>query len=122
MNVHKMIKSFGFARKGFLHLLASENNFQFHFLAALLVLVCGFWLELSRIEWIVLIVQIGLVFAAEAFNTAIEKLCDVVSPDWHEAIEKIKDISAAGVLIIAVQAAVVAMLILGNRLMLSSLD
>ncbi len=61
MNVHKMIKSFGFARKGFLHLLASENNFQFHFLAALLVLVCGFWLELSRIEWIVLIVQIGLV-------------------------------------------------------------
>ncbi|MFT4733614.1 MAG: diacylglycerol kinase [Algoriphagus sp.] len=118
MNVHKMIKSFSFARKGFLHLLTSENNFQFHFLAALLVLVCGFWLELSRIEWIVLIVQIGLVFAAEAFNTAIEKLCDVVSPDWHKAIEKIKDISAAGVLIIAVQAAVVAMLIMGNRLIL----
>ena len=114
-----MIKSFGFARSGFIDLLKSENNVQFHFLATILVLVFGFWLDVSRLEWVVLIVQIGLVFSAEAFNTALEKLCDVVSSDWDEAIGRVKDISAAGVLVIAVQAVMVAILIFGNRLLIA---
>lgn len=117
MNISKMLKSFGFARKGFTHLIKSENNFQFHFLAAVLVVACGFWLEVSRLEWAILIIQIGLVFSAEAFNTALEMLCDVVSPEWNEKIGKTKDIAAAGVLIIAVVAMIVAFLILGNRLL-----
>ncbi|WP_341227881.1 diacylglycerol kinase family protein [uncultured Arcticibacterium sp.] len=115
MNINKMVKSFGFASKGFSHLLRSENNFQFHFLAAVLVFICGFWLKVSRIEWAILIIQIGLVFSAEAFNTALEILCDVVSPDWNEKIGKVKDVAAAGVLIVAVVAVAVAILILGNR-------
>lgn len=117
MKINKMLRSFHFAAKGFGSLLRSENNFQFHFLAAGLVLVAGIILKVSRIEWIVLLIQIALVFAVEAFNTAIEKLSDFVSPEWNPAIGQIKDIAAAGVLIIAVEAVFVAILIFGNRLL-----
>ncbi|MFT5885619.1 MAG: diacylglycerol kinase [Arcticibacterium sp.] len=115
MNVTKMLKSFGFAGKGLGLLIRTENNFQFHFLAGALVVACGFWLQVTKVEWAILIIQIGLVFSAEAFNTAFERLCDVVSPEWQAEIGKVKDIAAAGVLIIAIVAVLVASLILGNR-------
>jgi diacylglycerol kinase len=116
MKISKMLRSFGFAGKGIMSLLRSENNFQFHFLAAVLVVISGFWLNISRVEWAILLIQIGLVFSAEAFNTAIEKVCDFISPDWNIEIGRIKDIAAAGVLIIAFEAVIVAILILGNKI------
>ncbi|AWV99278.1 diacylglycerol kinase family protein [Arcticibacterium luteifluviistationis] len=117
MNVKKMVKSFSYAGKGFKALLGSENNFQFHFLAATLVVLAGFYFEVSRWEWAVLLIQIALVFSAEAFNTAIEKLCDVVSPEWDTRIGQVKDIAAAGVLIVAMIAVCVAVLIFGEKIL-----
>lgn len=117
MNVKKMVKSFSYAGKGFRALLSSENNFQFHFLAAALVVITGFYFQVSRLEWAILLIQIALVFSAEAFNTAIEKLCDVVSPEWDSRIGKVKDIAAAGVLIVAIIAVSVALLIFGEKVL-----
>lgn len=111
MNFKKLIKSFGFAGKGLVSLLKSENNFQFHFLAMLLVVALGFMYELSQIEWYVVLLLFGLVFSAEAFNTALEKLCDFVHPEHHDKIGLIKDIAAAGVLIVAMVAALIGVFI-----------
>ncbi|MNL84063.1 Undecaprenol kinase [compost metagenome] len=52
-------------------------------------------------------IQIALVWAAEAFNTAIEKLADLVSADYHPVIKGVKDTAAAGVLLLAISAVIV---------------
>lgn len=116
MKFSKMIKSFDFGFKGFAYLLKSENNFHFHFIATIIVLFCGFWLNVSMLEWGVLIIQIAAVFSAEAFNTAIEKLCDFVSPEWEAKIGKVKDLAAAGVLIVAISSIFIALLVFGNKI------
>ncbi|MCR9065112.1 MAG: diacylglycerol kinase family protein [Cytophagales bacterium] len=111
MDVRKMVRSFTYAGKGLKELIKSENNFQFHLLAAVLVILFGFLFKVSAIEWVLLFLQIGLVFMAEAFNTSIEKLADHLHPERHNAIGKVKDVAAAGVLLTALLAVVVACII-----------
>ena len=67
--------------------------------------------KISKHEWIAVILSIGLVFVAEIINTSIENLSDFVSPGENEQIKKIKDISAAGVLIAAIIAFTIGMII-----------
>ncbi|KPM48942.1 diacylglycerol kinase family protein [Jiulongibacter sediminis] len=121
MNLPKMLKSFRYAGVGFTKLLRSENNFQFHALAAVLVLVLSSLCNLARWEWLVVCISIAAVFTAEAFNTAIEKLCDLVSKERLQEIEDIKDIAATGVLLTAVGALIVAFFVFGKRLLESEL-
>lgn len=115
MNLPKMLRSFRYAGTGFGKLLRSENNFQFHALAAVLVLLLSVFCGLTQWEWILICISIAAVFGAEAFNTAIEKLCDLVSKERLKEIEDIKDIAAAGVLLTAGGAFLVAVLIFGKR-------
>lgn len=110
MQVLKMLRSFRYAIQG-LKFLLEENNTKFHVLASVIVLLVGFYVELSSIEWTIIIIQIGLVFAAETFNTAIEKLCDFVSPEHQPLIGKVKDLSAAAVLIVSFVAVIVGIII-----------
>ena len=84
----------------------NELNMQIHLLAAIGVLVAGFMLEINRIEWIFIIFAIVGVWVAEMFNTSIEILTDLVSPDFHELAGRVKDI-AAGAVILATLGAVV---------------
>ena len=98
------IKSFAYAFKGIRTLFATQPNAWIHLLAAALVSVLGVWLQLSFIEWAILALTIGTVIAAEAFNTALEFLTDLVSPDYHPLAGKTKDVAAAGVLITALAA------------------
>lgn len=106
-----MLRSFKYAFRGIYELVRNENNAQFHFLSTVLVIITGFYLKLSPPEWSVIIILIGLVWSAEAFNSAIEKLCDFVSPERREIIRKIKDMSAAGVLFLSIAAAIIALII-----------
>lgn len=116
INGRKVLRSFRFAGQGIVDLFRYENNAKVHLLIAGLVVVAGIWLSLNRTEWAVILTLIGLVWAAEAFNTALEKLCDFVSPGLHPQIKAIKDLSSGAVLILAVTAAVVGILILGGHL------
>jgi diacylglycerol kinase (ATP) len=117
INFRKVLRSFRFAGQGIIDLFRYENNAKVHLLIASVVIIAGLVLGLSRVEWAVLVTQIGLVWAAEAFNTAIEKICDFVSPGLHPQIKAIKDLSSGAVLILAVSAVVVGMIILGGRLL-----
>lgn len=116
IDFRKVIRSFGFAGQGILDLFRFENNAKVHLLVAVLVLAGGFWLRLTPIEWTIILTQIGLVWAAEAFNTAIEKLCDFVSPGIHPQIKAIKDLSSGAVLILVIAAVLIGMLIFGTHL------
>lgn len=110
MQILKMLRSFRHAFAGIRFLMA-ENNARFHVFTAIIVLSAGFYLKLSAIEWTIIITQIGLVLAVETLNTAIEKLCDFVSPEYHQLIGKVKDLAAAAVLIISIVAVIVGIII-----------
>lgn len=113
----KVLRSFRFAGQGILDLFRYENNAKVHLLVAILVIGAGFLLTLSPVEWAVILTQIGLVWAAEAFNTAIEKLCDFVSPGLHPQIKAIKDLSSGAVLILTIVAVLVGLIIFGGHLL-----
>ncbi len=111
----KVLRSFRFAGQGVVNLFRFENNAKVHLLMAMVVVGAGVWLGLSRVEWAIILTQIGLVWAAEAINTAIEKLCDFVSPGLHPQIKAIKDMASGAVLIVAIMAVFVGLLVLGGR-------
>ena len=75
------------------------------------VIAAGILFGIAKTEWLIIILTIGFVLAAEGFNTAIEKLCDHVSPAYHNTIKKVKDFAAAAVLLAAISAAVIGFLI-----------
>lgn len=105
--VRKRLGSFAFAFSGIKLLLQHEANAWIHCMATVCVVVAGIFLGLSATEWIAVVIVIGAVFAAEALNTSIEKLADVVSPGYNETIKQVKDLSAGAVLFMAIAAAIV---------------
>ena len=105
------VKSVRFAIVGFLTMLRSQHNAWLHALATVVVLLVSALVDLDAIEWCIIILCIGLVWSAEAFNTAVEVLCDVVQPEQHPKIKVVKDVAAAAVLLMSVAAAIVAMII-----------
>ncbi len=107
------LRSFGYAFGGLATLLREQPHAQLHLLATLLVVSAGWWLQLSRGDWQVLLLTVALVWLAEALNTALEYLCDAVHPQQHPLIGKAKDVAAAGVLLCALFALLQAVLIFG---------
>lgn len=92
------IKSLGFAINGFLLAFRTEHNLRIHLLATFLVLVGAITISVSFTEAAILCIVTGMVWMAELFNTAIEKLCDFICPEKSAAIKVIKDTAAAAVL------------------------
>ena len=80
---------------------AKERNMRIHLCFSFYVVLAGFVLDISNTEWACVLICIALVLTAECFNTAIEALCDAVCPEYNPAIGKVKDITAASVLICA---------------------
>jgi len=118
IDFRKAARSFRFAGVGIYNLFRYENNARIHLLACLLVVVAGIFFEISTTEWSLIIILIALVWAAEAFNTSIEKLADVVSAEYHPGIKVVKDTAAAAVLILAIAAVLVGAIIFVPKLLL----
>lgn len=104
--IKKLIQSFGYAVNGIVALIAGERNMRIHLLAAICVVAAGLYFDVTITEWCVISICIGMVMAAEALNTAIEWLTDLVKPEHHPLAGKIKDAAAGGVLLAAVAAAI----------------
>jgi len=103
----KRIKSFGYALKGIWLLFRHEANAQVHLLAIVVVTTAGLFFHISKMEWALIAIAIGMVVAAEAFNSAIEKLTDSIYKEQHETAGKIKDIAAGAVLVCAIVAVII---------------
>ena len=107
MSLRKRANSFRFAFQGLADLLRSQPNARVHLAIAVLAVAAGFYFRISRIEWILVVISIALVFAMEAVNTALEYLTDLVSPEYHPLAGKAKDVAAAAVLLVAAGAVAV---------------
>ena len=115
-SIRERKNSFKAAFAGLAGLWREEHNFRIHLLAALLAIILGFVFNISRGEWLMIILAIALVMVTEALNSALEKLCDWVHEDEHPRIKKIKDYGAAAVLLASMAALAIGLLIFIPRL------
>ncbi len=107
----KRLDSFKYAFAGIRGLFKTEPNAIIHLIAAISAITLGFYFSISITEWCFVIFAIVLVFSAEAFNTAIEHLTNLVSPDYNKLAGKTKAAAAAAVLFAAIGSAIVGIII-----------
>ncbi|NRB61560.1 MAG: diacylglycerol kinase family protein [Saprospiraceae bacterium] len=107
------ILSFKYAFTGLWTLVRTQPNARIHAIATIVVIVTGVYFQVARDEWLWLAAAIGGVWVSEAFNTALEFLTDLVSPDHHPLAGHAKDVAAGAVLIAALTAIVIAAIIFG---------
>ena len=110
-SIRKHLNSYRYAIRGIRLAFQYEHNMRFHMAAAIAVVVVNFLLGISRIDWIITLMLIGLAWMAEIFNTAIEKLADRVSTDHDTLIGQVKDLAAGAVVIICFFAVICAFII-----------
>lgn len=110
-SINKRLKSFTYAWKGIGNFISKEHNAWIHTTLTLGVVVLGIVCHITTTEWLIIILCIALVFAAEAFNTAIERLVNLVSPEYNKLAGEVKDIAAGAVLICAIAAATIGTII-----------
>jgi diacylglycerol kinase (ATP) len=109
--VKARFRSFKHAFTGVIYFFKTEHNAFIHLVAAIAAITVGLWLSISRLDWIIIISMIGLVFTAELFNSAIEKIGDSITSEYSDNIKKAKDYAAAAVLITALAVAIVGLII-----------
>ena len=104
--------SFKYAFSGLRYVIISQRNAWIHAAVTLLVVILAAMLSLTLQDWGLLLLAIGLVWTAEIFNTALEALVDLVSPQPHPLAKIVKDTSAAAVLVSAIISVMIGLLIL----------
>ncbi|MBC8321115.1 MAG: diacylglycerol kinase family protein [Bacteroidetes bacterium] len=110
-SVGDRLKSFVFAFNGIKNAVLTQHNLLIHIVLAIIALLLGFLLKISMVEWISIIIVIGMVMAAEIFNSSIEELVNLISPVKNDKARIIKDMSAGAVLIVAVAAFITGVII-----------
>ncbi|MBP7151039.1 MAG: diacylglycerol kinase family protein [Paludibacteraceae bacterium] len=109
--MNKILAGFIFAGKGIRTAFISERNLKIQTCFVVLVILSGWVLHISLIEWLICFLCFGLVIGAELMNTSVEKLVDLASPQFHPLAEKVKDIAAGAVLFNSVIAAIIGLII-----------
>ncbi|QHJ71504.1 MULTISPECIES: diacylglycerol kinase family protein [Planococcaceae] len=111
MKAIRFFRSFVFAFAGIRAALKSEQNIRFHFTAAVIVLIAGLLTGLSAFEWMIIVLVIGGMLAFEMFNSSMERIVDLASPDLHPLAKQAKDMAAGAVLVFAIASAIIGLLI-----------
>jgi len=115
-SLKKRLKSFRYAAQGIKQAVVSQHNMWIHLGAAFLVVVFGFLLKIGFIEWMLLVFAMGFVLSAEIFNSSIEVLTDLVSPEINSRAGLVKDMAAGAVLVAAITAAIIGLLVFVPKL------
>lgn len=105
------LKSVSHAVDGFLFVLKKERNIKIQLCIGLLVIIGGIFFHISLLEWTICLLFICFILVLELVNTAIEKLLDFVTKDYHEDIKHIKDISASFVFVMSIFALIMGLMI-----------
>ncbi len=108
----RFLRSLTHAARGILYTIRNERNFQVEIIATSMLLVCMFWLPLTRVEDGILILAAALVLAMELMNTAVERVMDILKPRVHPYARVVKDVTAGGVFVVSLGALSVGLLIL----------
>ena len=108
-------EAFGHAFRGLREMLRSEPHARFHLCATIVVVIAAAVSRVDRYEALALVLTMALVWSLEAVNTAVEAICDLVSPEHDDRVRVAKDVAAGAVLVAALASLVVAGLVFGPR-------
>ena len=114
LSIFRRAKSFANAGRGIKMFLKITPNAWIELAIGLLVVFFGFYFNITRIEWLMVVFVCGSVLAAEAFNTAMEIDINLTSPDYHPYARDTKDVAAGAVLISSIMAAIIGILVFGH--------
>ncbi|MBZ6526215.1 diacylglycerol kinase family protein [Aerococcaceae bacterium DSM 111021] len=106
------IESVYHALQGVIETVKVEKNIKTHLVITAFVIIAGFLFNISLVEWLSIVICIGLVLGMELLNTSIEHTVDLASQmQYHNLAKKAKDASAGAVLIVAIMSVVIGMII-----------
>jgi diacylglycerol kinase len=113
-----LLKSFANAFAGMAYFFTNDRNGKIHLTITVTVIAASVALQVSAIEWMIVLLCIALVISLEMLNSALEKLCDLVEPNYHSTIKVIKDVSAAAVVLSAIISVVIGIIIFLPKIIL----
>lgn len=116
MKIRKIVESFNYAIEGIIDTVRTQRNMRFHLLASLIILTICFFVDLSKVEFLVLLLTITLVLAAEIINTAIEATIDMSMNYYHPLAKIAKNAAAGAVLITAINAIIVGYIMFWDKI------
>jgi|WetSurMetagenome_2_1015567.scaffolds.fasta_scaffold335836_1 diacylglycerol kinase (ATP) len=112
----KLFNSAKYAVQGLLHFIRTDRNGQLELICAVIAVTLGCWLQISTMEWCLIIICIGVVLAAEMFNHAIEKSMDFITQERHKEIGVIKDVAASAVMMTVFMSLTICYIILFSKI------
>lgn len=113
-----LLKSFANAFAGMAYFFTNDRNGKIHLAITVIVIAASVALQVSAIEWMIVLLCIALVISLEMLNSALEKLCDLVEANYHSTIKVIKDVSAAAVVLSAIISVVIGIIIFLPKIIL----
>lgn len=97
--------------RGIAYTFKTENNFKREIILGIIVIICGLFLKLSIIEWVIIILLINTVLVGELINTALERTVDLYTKEYNEIARAIKDAASGSVLVICISSSIIGLLI-----------
>lgn len=120
MKIKKMVDSFNYAISGIVETVRTQRNMKIHLIAALLILISCFLIDISKAEFLILCITVTMVLAAEVINTAIEATIDMAANHYHPLAKIAKNAAAGAVLITAINSLIVGYIIFWDKISLIS--
>ena len=117
MKNKRLVNSFKYAFEGVKSAFKTERNLKIHIFIMALVIIFGIILNLNKLEWMICFICFATVIGGELFNTAIETTVDLTMPSINEKAKKAKDISAGGVLVLALFSLIIGLFIFVPKIM-----
>lgn len=115
----RFMRSVGYACKGLFFAMRSQRNLRIQLVAATGVMLLGFWVGLTRLEWLLLLVMMSLVLVGELINTALELILNLMEARHHPVARAAKDVAAGAVFLAGAISVIVGILLFGPRLLRS---
>lgn len=115
---YRYVETFKFAFEGIRTAFVHEKNIRFHTFFSVIVIIFASFLSLSLLEWILILFAIGGMLVLEMVNSAIERVVDLVTCDYHPLAKQAKDIAAGAVLIYAILSVIIGILIFIPKLVI----
>ncbi|WP_442595009.1 diacylglycerol kinase family protein [Neobacillus sp. D3-1R] len=113
---YRMSQTFKFAIEGMITCVIQERNFRIHIFISILVIAAAILLSISKTEWILILIAIGGMMVLEMMNSAIERVVDLVTNEYHPLAKQAKDIAAGAVLIYALLSVIIGIMIFGPKI------
>ncbi|MDF1508317.1 diacylglycerol kinase family protein [Robertmurraya sp. DFI.2.37] len=104
-------QSFSYAFEGIKHTIMTERNMRIHMWISILVIGTGFVLKITALEWLFVLIAVGGVISLELINTALERLVDLATGDYHPLAKQAKDVAAGAVMVYALLSIIIGLII-----------